>query len=214
MYLVKSPFFYRWLFGNKLIWRIPVTEKILFLTFDDGPVPETTPDIISILGRYGIKATFFCVGENVKKHPAEFECLLSAGHAIGCHTFNHLKGWDYSTTDYVENVKKCSQYFQTSLFRPPYGRIKSSQIEALRQEYNIIMWSVLTGDFDRNTTPEQCLQNSIRYTKAGSIVVFHDNIKAKNNLQFALPKFIEHFLAQGYRFETLTEEILINKKKS
>jgi len=207
MYLVKSPFVLRWFLSKDLIWKIPVTDKIIFLTFDDGPVPETTPDILSILARFQIKATFFCVGENVKKHPAEFENVFKAGHVIGCHTFNHLKGWDFPTDTYVENVKMCGKYFQTPFFRPPYGRIKTSQIRQLRNDYHIVMWSVLTGDFDRNTPPERCLENAVKYTRPGSIVVFHDNIKARENFQYALPRFIEHFLALDYRFETLREEL-------
>ena len=187
---------------------MPEGRKRIFLTFDDGPVPEITPDVLQLLSDYQIKATFFCVGENIQKYPYIFEQILKKGHSVGCHTYNHLNGWKTPKDEYIQNIAKCNNFIQTKLFRPPYGKATPAQIELLKSNYFTILWSVLSGDFDTGITGEQCLQNAVNNTVDGSIVVFHDSIKAKERLMYALPKFIEHFLAQGFKFETIMHDEL------
>lgn len=203
MYLVQSPFFLKKIFHFGPVWRKNGDEKTIYLTFDDGPIPELTSEICDILDKYAVKATFFCVGENIEKNPDIFKMLLEKGHTTGNHTYNHLNGWKTDTETYVENIHKCNNFHSGNLFRPPYGRITPMQVLNLRKSYQIIMWSVLTGDFDPKTSPERCLENALRYTKSGSIVVFHDSIKARQKVLYALPLFIEYFLEKGYRFKTL-----------
>jgi|SRR5690606_2334400 Predicted xylanase/chitin deacetylase len=202
MYTVKSPFILRWLYP-KLTWHRDRTEKRIFLTFDDGPIPDVTPSILNTLKNYGVKATFFCVGENIKKHPDLFDSLLKNGHRVGNHTYNHLNGWKTPADVYVGNVARCQALTGTSLFRPPYGRATRAQHDALQRDFEIIMWDVLSGDFDTRLSPEKCLQNVLRYTGNGSIVVFHDNIKAIPRVTHALPRAIEHWLDNGYKFGVL-----------
>ncbi len=202
MYTVQAPFFLRWLYPS-LTWHRSRTEKRIFLTFDDGPIPDVTPFIINTLNNYGIKATFFCVGENIKKHPLLFERLLENGHRVGNHTHNHLNGWKTPDDYYLQNVDRCQQLTQTPLFRPPYGRGTRSQYTQLRKTHEIIMWDVLSGDFDLRLTPEKCLRNVLRYTQNGSIVVFHDNLKAIPRVTHALPRAIEHWMEEGYAFGVL-----------
>jgi len=189
---------------------MPVTGKELFLTFDDGPIPGPTDFALETLKKYSSKATFFCIGDNVQKHPNIVKKIIEDSHVIGNHTFNHVKGWSTSLEKYIENVDQCDLELQSSrlearglkLFRPPYGRITRRQIKAL-SDYKIIMWDVLTIDYNKNVSPEACLKNSIRATLPGSIIVFHDSLKAERNMMYALPRFIEHFLAQGYVFKAL-----------
>lgn len=196
---------------------MPATEKKLYLTFDDGPIPGPTDFVLDTLAKHSIKAVFFCIGDNVRKHPDVFNRIIEQGHTIGNHTFNHLKGWNTSLEHYVENVEQCETQFRTSnlesrtsnfesrtpnLFRPPYGRITRSQIKSL-EHYKIVMWDVLTNDYDRLVSREACLRNSIRVTRLGSIVVFHDSLKAERNMAYTLPRYIEHFLEQGYSFDVL-----------
>jgi len=202
MYIVKSPLWLRLLLP-KLMWHGSRKEKHIYLTFDDGPVPDVTPEVLNILKKYNIKATFFCVGENITKHPEIFEQLKAAGHQIGNHTYNHLKGWKTPLSDYLENVAKCQQLTQTKLFRPPHGQCTPVQFRKLRKMYKIIMWDVITYDFDNQLAPEKCYQHAIEHAANGSIVVFHDNIKATPRLYYALPKAIEYWLKQGFSFKTL-----------
>jgi len=202
MYLTNTPFFLRWYYPE-VTWNRTRKEKKIFLTFDDGPIPEITPWILDLLDKYNLKATFFCVGENILKHPEIFNRLKSSGHRIGNHTFNHLKGWETEDEHYLDNVEKCFELTQTTLFRPPYARARKTQIKQLKNKYELIYWDVLSGDFDLNLAPEKCLKNVIKYTKNGSIIVFHDNIKAIPRVQYALPRFIEYALNQGYEFATL-----------
>jgi len=178
-------------------------EKRIFLTFDDGPIPDVTPFVINTLKNYHIKATFFCVGENIKKHPELFNCLTENGHRIGNHTHNHLNGWKTPDDIYLHNIKQCQQLIHTNLFRPPYGRGRRSQFKRLQETYDIIMWDVLSGDFDIHLSPDKCLSNVIKHTRNGSIVVFHDNVKAAPRITYALPRAIEHWLDQGYAFGVL-----------
>jgi len=202
----RTPFFLPWLYPG-LVWRMPSECKELFLTFDDGPVPGPTEFVLETLNKYNSKATFFCIGDNVRKYPDVFRKVLAEGHAIGNHTFNHLKGWSTSREAYVENVQQCTSIFeehqqQVKLFRPPYGRITRSQINALA-DYKIIMWDVLTVDYHKSVSPEACLKNSVQATRPGSIIVFHDSVKAERNMQYALPRMLEHFLERGYTFKPL-----------
>lgn len=202
MYFVNAPFFLRWYYPG-VIWNKSRAEKKLYLTFDDGPIPEITTWILDVLASYDVKATFFCVGENITKNPAIFQRIKDDGHQIGNHTYNHLKGWDIDDNEYVENVFKCHKLTHSKLFRPPYARAKKSQLNKLKQDFDFVYWDVLSGDFDLNLSPEDCLQNVLKYTKNGSIIVFHDNIKAIPRVQYALPKVIKHYLDKGFTFETL-----------
>ncbi len=199
------------------VWRIPTSEKKIFLTFDDGPVPEITPRVLSELKKYNAKATFFCVGANANKHPDILSRILADGHSVGNHTYDHLNGWRSKTKDYVENVRKFDAAIQrlnpnpegVILFRPPYGRMKRTQYAWLNTRYAVIMWDVLSGDFDAGTSEERCLKNVLSRTREGSVVVFHDSIKAKKNLFYTLPRFLEHFSGNGFRFERLTPAKMI-----
>lgn len=202
MNIVKSPLWLRLLFP-KLTWNRNRKEKHIYLTFDDGPVPDVTPQVLNILKKYNIQATFFCVGENIVKHPEIFEQVKQQGHQIGNHTYNHLKGWQTATPIYLENVAKCQKLTQTALFRPPYGKCTLSQFRQLRKQYEIIMWDVITYDFDHKLSSEACYQNAIKHVTNGSIVVFHDNVKAIPRLLYALPKAIEYWLDKGYEFKLL-----------
>lgn len=207
MYLVKTPELIQNLFPN-FIWRIPTSDKRIYLTFDDGPIPEVTPWVLDELTRYDAKATFFCVGENVERYPRIIERLREEGHALASHTNNHLSGWRTENIPYFHNVRRGANLVKSPIFRPPYGRIKPSQVPFLMRHYRIIMWDVLSGDFDPKTTEEQCLRNVINNTRAGSIIVFHDSIKSQHKLRYTLPKVLRHFTEEGYHFDALTEEIL------
>ena len=202
MYLVKSPFFLKKYYSN-FVWKIPTTEKIIYLTFDDGPTPEITEWTLTTLKKFNAKATFFCIGVNVVQYPEIFQQIISDGHAIGNHTHHHLNGWHTDKEAYFRNIKKCEEVVKSNLFRPPYGRIKKSQYKLIKEDYKVIMWDVLSGDFDPKTSPEKCLNNVINNTTEGSVVVFHDSLKAADNLKYTLPKVLAHFAEQGYRFEKL-----------
>jgi len=165
--------------------------------------PEITPYVLDLLAKYKIKGTFFCVGNNVKRYPALFQQIKDEGHAIGNHTYNHSNGWKNDDASYLLDVEKCDDVFSSKLFRPPYGRIKKSQAKIINQEHKIIMWDVLSGDFDLKTTPEQCLENVVENVSSGSIIVFHDSIKAFANLQYTLPKAIEYLLDKKFVFDVI-----------
>lgn len=191
-------------------WHKEASGKKLYLTFDDGPIPEVTPWVLEQLEKYGAKATFFCVGDNVVKHPDVTEKIIHKGHVLANHTFHHLKGWNTKEDRYVRNVEQCQQELEryapspaTNLFRPPYGRITGKQAKQLRGKYEIIMWDVLTNDYDNSLSQEKCLLKSIESTQSGSIIVFHDSLKARKNMMYALPRYLEHFSKLGYTFETL-----------
>lgn len=205
MYLVKTPQFIQNLFPN-FTWRIPTQEKVLFLTFDDGPIPEVTPWVLDQLSDYQAKATFFCVGDNVQKYPELFAQVRERGHSVGNHTYNHLNGWATDNIPYFHNVRHCAHLTDSALFRPPYGRLKPKQAQFLQRHYRIIMWDVLSGDFDPNLSQEDCLNNVMRNAGPGSIVVFHDSLKAKDKLAYVLPLVLENFAQAGYRFEALSEQ--------
>jgi len=199
---IQFPDILRPLMGN-LLWRKNPSEKVIYLTFDDGPVPEVTPLVLDILDQYGLKATFFCVGENVYKHPEVYAEVLRRGHKTGNHTFNHLKGFSVSTDDYVANVQKAALHIDSRLFRPPYGHIGFSQKKALQAGFDIVMWDLITHDYNKNLSPATVFNNVKRFSRNGSIVVFHDSIKAKDNMLTVLPQAIEYWKEQGYRFGLL-----------
>ena len=205
MYLVKTPWLLKKLYPQ-LIWDGDKHNRTIYLTFDDGPIPIVTPFVLNILDQYKAKATFFCIGDNVAKNTDIFEKLKAAGHAIGNHTFNHLKGWDTDDKEYLQNFARTDHLLHTPLFRPPYGRIKRSQIKLLKQrrpDIKIIMWNVLSGDFDMNLSPEKCLQHVLKHTRPGSILVFHDSLKAFDRLQYVLPRAMEVWSKEGYSFSPL-----------
>ncbi len=203
----KTPRFISSYFG-KYVWEIPNDDNEIFLTFDDGPIPEVTPWILDLLKKFNIKATFFCVGENIIKHSKIFERLIAEGHQVGNHTYNHLSGWKTDTDNYIDNIKKTdavlNQYgVSTALFRPPYGKLKPHQSKAVRNTgKNIIMWSVLTKDYDPGLKSDTVYNNFLK-ASAGSIIVCHDNIKAFDHIKNALPKAIQALLRKGYVFKTL-----------
>src|ERR1700761_50737 len=178
MYMVKTPWLVKQLYPN-LLWNNPRTSNRIYVTFDDGPIPIVTPFVLNILKQYDAKATFFCIGDNVKKHPDIFEQVKNAGHAIGNHTFNHLKGWKTDNQVYLDNFLEADELIHSNLFRPPYGRIKRSQIKLLKQAkpgLKIVMWDVLSGDYNAKLTPETCLQNVLKHTENGSVILFHDSL--------------------------------------
>lgn len=209
---VKTNAFVKWLFP-KYVWDIPNNENKIYLTFDDGPIPDVTEWVLDILKKEEIKATFFCIGDNIKKNPSLFKRLISEGHSIGNHTFNHLKGWDFSTKEYIENTILCEEEISKALeienqkskiFRPPYGKIKPSQSKKLRKlGYKIIMWDVLSVDYDKEISPEKCFENIIKNTVSGSIIVCHDSLKAFKNLEYALPKAIKYLKNEGFVFDRI-----------
>ncbi|MGC3948662.1 MAG: polysaccharide deacetylase family protein [Chryseolinea sp.] len=204
----RTPFFFPWLYPT-LTWRIPDATKTLFLTFDDGPVPGPTEFVIETLKAANVKGTFFCIGDNIRKHPTVFRSMIAQGHRIGNHTFNHLNGWRTTRQKYLDNVEQCASVIEEPsgpeekpLFRPPYGRITRDQISGL-SSFKIIMWDVLTMDYRRTLSPEQCLRNTIGAARDGSIVVFHDSLKAEKNLVYTLPRFIDHFKSRDYEFSVI-----------
>ena len=207
---VKTNYFFKKIFPN-YVWDIPNNENKVFLTFDDGPIPEITKWTLEQLKKYDAKATFFCIGNNIEKHPEIFQKIIDDNHAIGNHTFNHLKGWETDTNEYVENTRRCSLFMREKgkgisdkgdtieLFRPPYGKIKPTQSSILRKlGYKIIMWDILSYDFDQTITPEKCLENVLKNVVNGSIIVFHDNVKSEQNLKYALPKTLAFLKEKGF----------------
>lgn len=213
MFPVRPPILIR-SFYNNVVWQMPDAGKVLYLTFDDGPIPEVTPWVVEQLNAYKAKATFFCLGDNVKKYPEVYKLLLSSGHTTGNHSMNHYNGWFTQDFRYMRNVEQCQQvldkYAETKpvdgqklLFRPPYGKISFSQVKALKKKYRIIMWDVLSFDYDVKLSGEQCFRNVAKYAKTGSIVVFHDSIKAEQRLRYALPQVLKYFSEKGYVFKAL-----------
>ncbi len=201
-YLIKTPALVKWFYPG-LTWQKSPTELILYLTFDDGPIPEVTPFILKTLAQFEAKATFFCIGDNVQKHRDIFKQVKAGGHTIGNHTFNHLRGWDTSDKVYLQNTQKCQELVKAKLFRPPYGRAKKSQFAVLKKQYEVIMWDVLSGDFDTDLSPQKCYQNVVDKSSNGSIIVFHDSLKAFPRIQYALPKALEYWQNKGYQFKSL-----------
>ncbi len=200
MFIEQPPYIYR-MFFSETFWRIQGEKKCVYLTFDDGPIPEVTPWVLDLLDQYGIKATFFCVGDNVARNNEIFQDILRRGHRVGNHTMNHIQAPGYGTRTYLKNVEKADQLIGSNLFRPPHGWMKRSQSLALKRKYRIIMWDVVTRDYSNKLNGEQVFNNIKRYTRNGSIIVFHDSLKAEKNLRHALPLSIEWLLKEGYEFK-------------
>ena len=202
MFIEQVPKLFRMLYPHAE-WRGNTKEKVVYLTFDDGPIPRVTPWVLDLLDKYNIKATFFLVGDNVRKHPEEFRMILERGHRVGNHTFNHIKGTSYMASDYVANVEKANELIQSNLFRPPHGWLGYRPYHVLRRYYRIIMWDLVTRDYSKRLNGEQVFSKLKHYVRNGSIITFHDSLKSEKNLQYALPRSIEWLLEQGYRFEVL-----------
>lgn len=205
MYLTKSPSWLQWLYPS-LTWHKNRREKYVYLTFDDGPIPVVTPFVLNTLKNFDAGATFFCIGDNVDKHPEIFNEVLANGHRVGNHTFNHLKGWDTPDEEYLQNVEQCRTVVDSNLFRPPYGRITMAQIRKFRMQFpemEIVMWDVLSGDFDPSISVEKCTSNVLKNVTNGSIIVFHDSTKAFPRLQHILPIVLRELQILGYSFKML-----------
>ncbi|MFT3703843.1 MAG: polysaccharide deacetylase family protein [Agriterribacter sp.] len=203
-YFVKTPWLLKKLYP-KGVWNISGKEKVLYLTFDDGPHPQATPFVLDTLSIYNAKATFFCIGKNVQQYPDIYARILNEGHKTGNHTFHHLNGWKTDDKKYFKDIIDTKKYIDSDLFRPPYGRISKLQLKYLTETFgmNVIMWSVLSGDFDKKISRETCLKNVALSSKPGSIIVFHDSEKAFEKMKYALPKLLELFSEKGYRFDKL-----------
>lgn len=200
MFIEQPPQFIRRLYP-RACWRMDSSERAVYLTFDDGPIPEVTPWVLDVLDKYRIKATFFMVGDNVRKHPDEFKMVVERGHRVGNHTYNHLKGMAEHTDHYVANIDKADCYLSTNLFRPPHGLMRLRQYRALCERYHIIMWDLVTRDYNPKLNGRQILRKVQQYARPGSIITFHDSLRATHNLYYALPRAIEWLLAEGYEFK-------------
>ncbi len=202
MFIEQPPQFIRRLY-SRACWRMDSTEKAVYLTFDDGPIPEVTPWVLDVLDKYGIKATFFMVGDNARRYPDLLQEVVRRGHGVGNHTMNHLQGRKVTTEDYLANTAVANEMLKTNLFRPPHGLMRFSQSKALKKDYLVVMYDVVTRDYARNTDGEEVLENVKRYTRNGSIIVFHDSLKSIDKLRYALPRAIEWLLANGYNIEKI-----------
>ena len=201
MFIEQPPQIIRYLYPSA-IWRMDKDKKAVYLTFDDGPIPRVTPWVLDVLDKYGIKATFFMVGDNIRKHPDEFRMVVERGHRIGNHTFNHIRGLSYDINSYLENPDKaCRMMMNKDLFRPPHGYMSPKKYAELKKRYKIIMWDLVTRDYNRKFTGEQILQKVKKYVRNGSIITFHDSLKSEENIRYALPKAIEWLMEQGYEFK-------------
>lgn len=201
-YFVKTPSVIRQLYKH-VTWKLPNDRSAVYLTFDDGPIPSITEKTLDILKEYDVKATFFCVGENVERHPTIFNRIITEKHHVGNHSYNHLNGWKTNNETYFQNIEKCQSLIKTNLLRPPYGKIKREQITQLKATYQLIMWDVLSGDFDPKTSVEKIVSNCVESTESGSIIVMHDNIKCGEKMLEALPQIIQQLKAKGFVFEVI-----------
>lgn len=202
MFIEQPSLWLRWIYPDAL-WRMDKREKVVYLTFDDGPIPEVTPFVLDILDRYNIKATFFMVGDNVRKYPEIFEMVKSRGHRVGNHTFNHIGGFLHSIRGYLNNVEKADGYIHSNLIRPPYGWMKWEQYFFLRRHYQLVMWDLVTRDYSCHLNADDVFNNVRRYARNGSIITFHDSLKSIDKLRTALPRSIEWLQSKGYNFKTI-----------
>ena len=205
MFIEQPPLLYRLIFAEA-IWRVKRRgRKVVYLTFDDGPIPEVTPWVLDTLDHYGVKATFFLVGDNVARHPELFEEIKRRGHAFGNHSMHHLQGMKVTTTRYLRDITEAAKMIDSTLFRPPHGIMRTRQGKALKKHYNIIMYDVISRDYSKKLSPERVLENVKRYARNGSIIVFHDSLKAEKNMRYAMPRAIEWLKEQGYEFDVLRQ---------
>lgn len=202
MIIEQPSVFLRWIYPRAL-WRMNRREKAVYLTFDDGPIPEATPFILDTLDHFQIKATFFMVGDNVRKHPDVFRMVVERGHRIGNHTYNHIGGFKYLSKNYLANTDKANEMLQTDLFRPPHGWMRWIQYLVLRRKYRIVMWDLVTRDYSKWLTAEDVFRNVRKYARNGSIITFHDSLKSIDKLRTALPQSIQWLKDQGYEFKTI-----------
>ena len=207
-YITTTPAWLRMAMGPKLLWEMPqeVTPTV-YLTFDDGPHPTATPFVIAQLKKYNAQGTFFCVGQRVEESPQLFQSIRNNGHTVGNHTYNHLNGWKTDTTTYLNNIQQADAAIGSKLFRPPYGRIRRKQVKLLDDNYRICMWSILSGDFDTELSPEDCLTNVLQSIKPGAIIVFHDSEKAWHRLEYVLPHVLEYCTQQGWQMKAIPETV-------
>lgn len=201
-YLVKTPSLLKKMYSG-CTWNLDRDEKVIYLTFDDGPHPVATPFVLDLLKQYNAKATFFCIGKNVVEYPAIYKRTLVEGHATGNHTQNHLHGGRATNEEYVKDIREAKKYIDSNLFRPPYGKISGFQVKMLGKAFKIVMWDVLSGDFDQKIDGAKCGKNVVKNAREGSIVVFHDSQKAFKRLEIALPETLRVFTERGYRFEKI-----------
>lgn len=200
MFIEQPAIYLRWIYP-KAVWRMNRRKKAIYITFDDGPIPEATPYILDVLDQFNVKATFFMVGENAKKHPQEFQMVIDRGHRIGNHTFNHIGGFRYLSENYLENTDKANELLKTDLFRPPHGWMRWMQYHVLSRHYRIIMWDLVTRDYSKRLTAADVVENVKRYTRNGSIITFHDSLKSIDKLRTALPESLQWLKEQGYKFK-------------
>lgn len=194
---IQVPQLIKWCLKS-VLWRENSKEKSIYLTFDDGPIPEVTPKVLDILDNFGVKATFFCVGNNVQKNPKTYKEVIRRGHSIGNHTFNHIKGYSFSANEYIKNTQKASEYIESKLFRPPHGQITPTQIKQLKKDYKIVMWDFITYDYDKTFSAEKIMEIVRKKSRNGSIVVFHDSLKSEKNVLEALPQALQFWKNEGY----------------
>ncbi|HJX70450.1 MAG TPA: polysaccharide deacetylase family protein [Bacteroidales bacterium] len=206
MMVAKTPWLLKRIFYS-LFWDLENGQKEVFLTFDDGPNPDVTPLVLEILNRFNAKATFFCIGRNVERYPDVFEQIKNEGHASGNHTYSHLKGWITSNAEYYDDIELAGRLIHSGLFRPPYGKIKRTQLKYLRRFYSIIMWDVMSNDYDPSISPAKCVKNVINYARPGSIIVFHDSEKSRERTLVALPIILEIFKNQSYAFRAIPDNL-------
>jgi peptidoglycan/xylan/chitin deacetylase (PgdA/CDA1 family) len=200
--MVKVRWWMKWLYPG-VVWNFSRREKVLYLTFDDGPIPDVTPKVLDILARYNAPATFFSIGDNVRKHPDIFRQIQTAGHRIGNHSFHHYNSWKVTATDYIHDVEFATSVIDSDLFRPPYGKLTPRTLWYLRKKFRIVMWDVISCDFDTKVSAEQVYQNVIENAGPGSVVVFHDSLKAAPSMLVALPKVLDYFKKEGYVFRII-----------
>lgn len=205
LYFVKTPFWLKWMYRS-CVWNVPSSQNTLYFTFDDGPHPLATPFVLDELKKYHAKGTFFCIGKNVALYPDIYKRIIEEGHSVGNHTYHHLNGWKTKDDHYMNDIYQAKQIIDSNLFRPPYGRISMFQLKLLRKlKYNLnpIMWSILSGDFDKGLSKEKCLKNVIELSKSGDIVVFHDSEKAFDKMAYTLPKALEYFSKNHFQFDKI-----------